>query len=230
MSDKTLCVVSILVCGAATVVLMTGEGGMNPRNVACGWTIVLGFAAFIFFYIRSSRKYYGVLAREAGLSHVRDFTGDVAFQGEAAGRELRIEFFPINRDRHRRIEPNEMLWGARARIRLMGLEGVVLYVGWGGNVLTRDLRSMLEGLPKIEAPGDWAGEKNAYGRPEDRIRSVFSRVTPLKVEAGQRSDWRTLSVRDGGLEIEWHWERLDLESLSGMRDVSRRLARELQGA
>ncbi len=40
MGDKTLCAVSILVCGAATVVLMTGEGGMNPRNVACGWTVV----------------------------------------------------------------------------------------------------------------------------------------------------------------------------------------------
>ena len=94
MNSKSMAILGALLCGGATIALMFGDGGWNPRTKTLAALIVAGFVVSIVFYIRSSREQYQTIAEKSGLRHVPDMTFDIAFKAVNTEFPIRFEFVP----------------------------------------------------------------------------------------------------------------------------------------
>lgn len=192
MTQRTVSIAGGVVCGLALLGLNYGPGGFNPWSETCAALMVAGFVVALVFHLRASRESHGDMAAEAGLRHVADYTGDIAFAGEPQGLPMRWEFQP----------PTGKCPFTTCRVSMeLGFPSDLEADVSGKNVLTRDIAGLVQALPRLEHAPAWLEGFGVYGRPEATAREALARIggLPELEQAGWTAS--RLDISGGSLAI-----------------------------
>ncbi len=223
MKSSYLSILGILICGGATLALMAGDGGWNPKTQRLLAMMIGGLAMFVIFYIVGSRRAYQETAAKAGLRHVPDYTFDIAFEAVNAGFPIRFELAPPDRRRSK--------WHSCViTMRLPLAPGLKLSVG-GSSFMNRDLGAMLKGLPKVPCAQEWLGKNAVYGEPQPQALEFIGRLGGLAELEAAGWKWDFLSVSDGKFVVEARNDGFSIqpETLRLLRDAAVKIGNRAAG-